>query len=448
MKELVFQVEFLSDIILQASSNTEGNIELLDFIPGSNFLGMVAYEYDEFDESFDIFHSGKVRFGDAHRIVDDKLTYKMPLSFFHEKEDTKKSKILNHHFIDHFRQYTQLKQLRNGYVTQDGEILYIDYNYSQKSAYDKTNRRSKDSQMYGYSAIKQGTQWQFTLKYDAISENDLQRIKKNLIGTKRLGKSKSAQYGKVEIKERGSLVRTSKTNASSQTILYLNSRISLVDNKGNPTYDLRYLCNGLEDKNIVYEKTQLRKSSFTPYNGVRQTKDYERICINKGSVIVLKDLTQEQLNTLEKGVGMYLSEGFGDVILNPSFLMQKEFELNKPIKTKSEDSKKDIKSDLAQFLQQKEQSKKAKLDILNDVDAFITKNKNLYGKIKSSQWGKIRSICTSHNSEHKEEIREYLSHGVKKWEDKQITTLLEDDCSLEFIKLISIQLPKVVKNEN
>jgi hypothetical protein len=39
MRELVFQVEFKSDIVLPASSNTEGKIDQLDFIAGSNFLG-------------------------------------------------------------------------------------------------------------------------------------------------------------------------------------------------------------------------------------------------------------------------------------------------------------------------------------------------------------------------------------------------------------------------
>ncbi|MEA3228712.1 MAG: hypothetical protein U9P38_06555 [Campylobacterota bacterium] len=448
MRELVFQVEFLSDIVLQASSNTEGNIELLDFIPGSNFLGMVAYEYDKFENSFDIFHNGKVRFGDANIVCDDKQTYKMPLSFFHEKKDKDKTQISNHHLIEDFSIYEQLKQIRNGYITKDLDIAYIDYNYSQKSAYDKENRKSKDSQMYGYSAIKQGTTWQFTLKYGDISEKELERIKKNLIGIKRLGKSKSAQYGKVEITQKGTQVSVSQNNNSSQTILYANSRISLVDKEGNPTYDLKYLCDGLEDKNIVYEKTQLRKSSFTPYNGARQTKDYERVCINKGSVLVLKDLTKGQLDSLENGVGVYLSEGFGDVILNPSFLFQKEFGLKKSDKKKDEESKQEIKSTLSQFLNKKENLKIEKLKILNEVDAFIDKNRTLYKNIKSSQWGKIRSICTSGEDKYKEEIREYLSHGVKKWEDKQIDTLLQDEYSLEFIQLISIQLPKVVKNGN
>jgi hypothetical protein len=54
MNKLTFKIEFLSDIVLQASSNTQGNIELLDFIPGSNFLGMVAKNYNNFENSFDI----------------------------------------------------------------------------------------------------------------------------------------------------------------------------------------------------------------------------------------------------------------------------------------------------------------------------------------------------------------------------------------------------------
>ena len=37
MKEISFKVTFLSDIILQSSSNTEGKVDVLDFIPGGNF---------------------------------------------------------------------------------------------------------------------------------------------------------------------------------------------------------------------------------------------------------------------------------------------------------------------------------------------------------------------------------------------------------------------------
>jgi len=197
MNVLNFQLEFLSDVVLPATSNTEGNIESLDFIAGSNFLGMVAKEYDEFSDTFAVFHSGAVRFGDATLVHDGQATYKMPLSFFHEKLDD--GTMYNHHLISDFTRFKQLKQRRNGFITQELQEVSIDYNYAQKSAYDKEHRRSKEGSMYGYNAMPKGLIWQFSVKCDEhISQEDIERIKNNLVGKKRLGKSKSSQYGRVK----------------------------------------------------------------------------------------------------------------------------------------------------------------------------------------------------------------------------------------------------------
>lgn len=436
MKELIYQVEFLSDVVLPATSNTEGNIEQLDFIAGSNFLGMVAKNYIKFKDSFKIFHSGAVKFGDAHIVCNDKLTYKMPLSYFHEKlnEET----LLNHHLIDDFKKYKQLKQKRKGYITKDNNITYIEYNYLQKSSYDKAKRRSKDSTMFGYSAIKRGTLWQFSIKYDeSISSQDLELLKHSIVGKQRLGKSKSAQYGLVEITQKGTSEEIEDKN-SNELILYANARLALFDSEGNPTYDLKYLFDGLSDENIVYEKCQLKTSTFTPYNGARQTKDYERVCINKGSVIVLKGIDKKDIPQF---VGAYQSEGFGHLLVNPKFLLQNEFSLNNFTKKENNQSI-SVKSNVARFLQNRVDTKRDELEILKKVDKFIKEYKTLYKNIKSSQWGKIRSICTSANKNFLEEIEAYIGHGTKEWSKEQQTTLLENDYSLEFIKLLSIQMPK------
>lgn len=445
MRELIFQVEFLSDIVLPATSNTEGNIEQLDFIPGSNFLGMTAKEYGQFEDSFAVFHSGAVRFGDATILVKGKRTYKMPLSYFHEKLND--SKIFNHHLITNFSDFNQLKQKRNGFITENLDVVYVDYNYSQKSAYDKKHRRSLDSSMFGYSAIEQGTNWQFSIKIDeAVSGKDLELIKKSIVGKKRLGKSKSAQYGLVDI-----IAVENETPASVKSeiilpdavVLYVNSRLALVDEQGNPTYDLKYLLGGLGDENIDYARCQIKTSSFTPYNGARQAKDYERVCISKGSVIVLKDISAEQIAKIKRGVGAYLSEGFGEILVNPGFLSEYSLDFKEKNSNREEIKKIEVKSDLAKFLKQRRDHTKAKLDIMDKVDDFIKDHYTLYGKIKNSQWGKIRSICTSGEDIFHDEIRKYISNGVKAWDAKQIDTLLEKDHSLEFIKLISIQMPKV-----
>jgi len=436
MREFFYEVEFLSDVVLPATSNTEGNIQQLDFIAGSNFLGMVAKNYKDFEKSFDVFHSGKVRFGDATLLYDNKITYKMPLSYFFDKgkEDT----LYTHHLIKDFTKFTQLKQKRNGYITKDKELIHIDYRYSQKSAYDKTERKSKDGSMFGYFSMSKGLRWQFSIKVDeSISAHDLALLKKSIIGQRRLGKSKSAQYGLVSIKEKGEKECVEVEN-SNNLVLYANSRLALVDEQGNPSYDLQYIC---KDANVDYAHCQIKTSSFTPYNGAMQTKTYERVCIAKGSVIVLNDISDKQKEEIQKGVGLYLAEGFGEILINPSFLSEKEFTLTLVDENKKEEIK-EIKSNLSQFLKQRDNNKRCNLIILKKVDRFILKNKALYKNIKSSQWGQIRSICTSGEEGFKKEINTYISNGTKEWEEKQISTLLDKTNTLEFIKLLSIQMPK------
>ena len=442
MGELTFQVEFLSDIVLPASSNTEGNIEHLDFIPGSNFLGMVAKKYGDFNDSFKVFHSGNVRFGDATMLHEGRATYKMPLSFFHEKLN--KNEMVNHHLIEDFSEFKQLKQKRKGYITQELEEVSIDYNYAQKSAYDKDKRRSRDSSMYGYNAIPSGTLWQFSVRYDGIDSEDVERIKSNLLGRKRLGKSKSSQYGQVRISEaKKSNMVACDSRKTTTVILYAKSRIALVDEEGNPTYNLKYLIEGLDESQIVWEKSQIKTSTFTPYNGAMQTKSYARVVINSGSVIVLENLSEEQLKSLERGVGVYLNEGFGEVLVNPSFLKkQGRFSLN-DASTKSKPKALPITEPIVRFLNDKEQKKRENLDLASKVNSFMQEHKTLYKNISNAQWGTIRSICTSGSERFEEEIKEYIESGKVTWKEKQVSTLLDAiENNLAFAKLLSMQMPK------
>ncbi|MCF6244162.1 MAG: hypothetical protein L3J43_03945 [Sulfurovum sp.] len=447
MNELVFQVEFLSDIVLPATSNTEGNIEQLDFIPGSNFLGMAAREYATFTDSFSVFHSGAVRFGDASLVEGSKITYKMPLSFFHEKLDD--TLIFNHHLIEDFSRFKQLKQKRKGYITKDFKAFSVKHNYTQKSAYDKGNRRSKEGSMFGYQSIPAGTLWQFSIRYDTHIENaDIEKIQKSLLGKRRLGKSKSAQYGSVQITSIQKAEEVECSKASGETVmLYAKSRLALVDEGGMATYNLIYLTEGLKDENIVWEKSQIKTSTFTPYNGAMQTKSYERVVINAGSVIVLKNVSSAQLKNIEKGVGAYLSEGFGELLINPAFLSKEGgfslfSEQNNPV-----DNKVKIDDAMVQFLANRKLAKKEDITLASKASDFIAQHRSLYKNISNAQWGNIRSICTSPGESFREDIRDYIESGKVTWSNQQIETLLEEDKSKMFIKMISMQMPKA-KKEN
>jgi len=375
-------------------------------------------------------------------------TYKMPLSFFHEKLDD--STMYNHHLITDFGKFRQLKQRRNGFITQDLQEVSIDYNYAQKSAYDKEHRRSKEGSMYGYNAMPKGLIWQFSVKCDEhISQEDIERIKNNLVGKKRLGKSKSSQYGRVEIKEIATIESSVKEVASHElTLLYAKSRLALVDGEGMPTYDLNYLVEGLEEKNIVWEKSQLRTSSYARYDGAMQTKSYERMVINAGSVIVLKNVDSALMEKIKRGVGVYLNEGFGEILVNPSFLLVEAFSLRKADSVE-EEVKVEITHPSVKFLENRQKQKQEQLDRADGVQNFIKKHKSLYGNIKNAQWGTIRSICTRGKEDFKKEIADYITSGKVTWREEQVQRLLEaiEKNGIAFTKLLTMQMAKESRDE-
>lgn len=445
MKKISFKVTFLSDIILQASSNTEGKVDTLDFIPGSNFLGIVAKKYSSFTNPFEIFHSGKVRFGDATLLVEDNPTYKVPYSYY--KPKIGEIKVENHHLIKEFSTDKQLKQIREGYLTKEGKVVTPEYTYSQKSAYDKKNRRSKDSTMYGYKAIKEGTTWMFHLSYtDDISIDD---IVDKLEGKRQLGKSKSAQYGSVMIEKiQTPTENIEDTNTLENVVIYLNSRLALFDENGMPSYQPTAKNLGIsEDSTILWDKCQIKTHSFSPYNGARKTKDYARIIIEKGSVIVLDKIKQEDIEKLKSGIGAFLSEGFGEVLINPVFTKELYPIYNKIelIKQKKEVQKTD--TTLISFLENKKEQQKIIFAMSSDVQKFINKHKEKFSTVSKSQWGQIRSICMQDDSSDeniKEKVALFIDHGTskKKWEKGESVFLQSINKNLDFTRLLSMQMPK------
>ncbi len=450
MKKIDFKVTFLSDIVLQASSNNEGKIENLDFIPGSNFLGMVARNYTAFDNPFDIFHSGKVRFGDASLLVDDKPTYKVPFSYYKPKLGGNPK---NHHLIEKFSADEQLKQIRSGFITSDGTVVKPRYNYTQKSAYDKINRRSKDGTMYGFSAIQKDMTWQFSLTYDASIE--IKQVVEKLLGKKQLGKSKSAQYGSIMIEKFDAKSEDIEdTTKVENVVLYAKSRWALFDKNGMPTYQPTSESLGIDPKaKILWDKCQIRTLSYTPYNTARKTKDYSRVVIEKGSVIVLDKVSKEDIEKLQSGVGAYLSEGFGEVLINPIFTQELEPAYHEGsltlAKTKSLDSDKRVIT----FLTNRKKEQQDNFEVAKDVDAFIQAHKTKFKEVSKSQWGQIRSICSQSDVSDKnikEKISNFIDHGVakKRWEKGEKVLLEAVEQNLKFAKLLSILMPKQKGEKN
>lgn len=456
MKTLQFRCTLLSDVILNAQAKTSGNQDTLDFIPGGNFLGIVAQHYEELGkDAMEIFHSGHVRFGDAHPEAESKencRTLHAPLSWYAPKGKSIEEVCYLHHFYDRDKDHQggrpqQLKQCRKGYYAFDGNDAYladVPSSFAIKSAYDRKERRSKDEAMFGYSSIDAGVSFLFSVETDR--DELAETIKQLLVGEKHIGRSRTAQYGLVKIEE-ATFEEPATGNVDNLVYVYADSRLIFMDDEGNAHFRPSAEDLGLDGGKIVEEKTQVRTFQYAPWNYKRQCRDTDRCGIEKGSVFVVANYKGD-LPTA-KYVGSYQNEGFGRVIYNPSFLLSHgENGLSSlQFVKKTNDKPKGGNSvlggtPLLDYLCRAKQQDKAEKFIYEEVNGYKFFSKN---KAFASQWGKIRSIAMQcktakelrkelfekekayyhHSSpdDPKNEWRKkpagYLNHGVaaKKWKE-------------------------------
>lgn len=449
MTKLQFKCTLKSDIIINQKSATEGVNSTLDFIPGSNFLGIVAAhlykKYGSCKRTLDIFHNGNiVRFGDAHPASGNIRTLKVPAAIFYPKlKSVDEESYVMHHTDNNGPKIKrlQLKQCRSGFFAFNEDEntateIKPQTSYALKSAHDKNNRTSMNSQMYGYQSLAKDTEMFFEVEVECDEYAD--EVKDALCGIKHVGRSRSAQYGLVEITETSFDTIESPSSAKGYIEVYADSRLIFIDDStGMPTFNIKPEHLGIDAKHICWEKSQIRTFQYSPWNYQRQCYDTDRCGIEKGSVIIIEDGTWNGENT----VGSYRNEGFGKIIVNPDFLKANQDGTAKyKFITKKPDSKNkrpDVKKidagddDLLQFLVKKADDEATLKNIYDAVNKAVGGDfgKLFKGKQFASQWGTIRSMASQNATEpieHRlfggEQITDedaYLTHGVAKdkWAD-------------------------------
>jgi len=418
-RRLNFKCSLLTDIVISAQTATEGEHRSLNFIPGSNFLGILASElYNNTEnetQNYDIFHSGKVRFGDAHILYNNQRSFQVPFSWFYPKggkltgdeifmSDFMKSESRTH-LID---EGIVLKQARDGYFTSEGIFLSPKKIYTQKSGYDSEQRRSRENAMFGYEALTEGSDWQFAVDIDNvdISNDIIDLIKKNLTGEKLLGRSKTAEFGRVVIKFIDSVdVKSSIIIPKHQFLfLYAESRLVFRDKEtGQPTYTPAPEDLGMPlGANILWERSQIRTGMYAPWNGKRNSRDEDRVFIEKGSVFTVEVTDAQEYSTegIVKGVGYYRTEGFGKLLVDPDFLDfdQETGKLTLSLKYPPPDDKNEVAAPetlLIKWIKQQELKQHSDKDgVLREVDNFIHDYGDKFSNVTKSQWGSVRSRAT------------------------------------------------------
>ncbi len=351
MRRKAFVATLKSHAVFSASAATEGGHQSLDYIPGQMLLGVVAnklYPQNDSQKAWELFHSGKVRFGFAYPLDDEQPTLPMPLSLHITKEN--EGSLFTEIPFYNFLKYDpstptqgvkpQFKQQRSGYLSAHALRVYkLPKTTTFKTAIDRKKGRHKDSHLFGYESIPAGEQFYFEIHFDDSIDHswDDEVCKALTESTVFLGRSRSAEYGWTDIREvKVADFLPPNPLSSPQTTLtfYCFSPLALRDPEtGMPTFQPKPEHFGLKSGTFDRKHSFLRTMRYSTFNSKRRNLDLERQTIKEGSLITFKDIDpNEDLEAVrhycEAGIGDYRESGLGQVIIEPLFLQGKYLALS------------------------------------------------------------------------------------------------------------------------
>lgn len=345
-KQRVLVITLEQDVILGATGASTGNLDTLDYLPGSVFLGVAAsrlYASLSDTEAWQLFHSGAVRFNDALPLASGEVTWPMPLNWHHYKgeafkrtdapasRDTLDATRLFDPVLgkDKVQQERQPKQLRKDYVSASGAYYKSGKHLRMKTALDADTGRAAEGQLFGYQSLNAGQSFYLVLEAGAEHEALLDRVAVCLSGGMRLGRSRSAQYGRATCELQQSPAAVMPTSARTDApvlTLWLLSDLALVDGAGQPTVQPLPERLGLPvGSEWLSDQSFLRTRRYSPYNAYRRSHDEERQVVCRGSVLryrLTEALSKAQCEALQQGIGLHQSAGLGRIAVNPEMLSQ------------------------------------------------------------------------------------------------------------------------------
>lgn len=467
MKKYQYICKLITDVIITANSATEGYKESLDYIPGSKFLGIVAgqlYEETNQEKTTDLFHNGKVKYGEALPLLNEEILLKVPFSWYHEKGEKLSDTVYLHHLLKNTA--VQLKQARTGYFSETERLFTaVDQNFALKSAQDSKTRKSADGQMFGYYSLKAGTEWVFTITDE--TGKYAEEIKSAIAGKHRIGRSRSAEFGLVQIEFSKEVKQPEEEEIKNEVIIYAKSNLCFYDESTGQTttQPTAEQLTGAEDAEILWGKCQVRTRNYKTWNRYRYNKNADREIIERGSVFVVKLNSSASTSFFAEGIGAFNNEGFGEVLINPSFLLSETeklpFTLSKtelqyltkhPIKEGRYDD------EILNCLKSIKSRNDFDFQIDRKVNMFIKENGGIYKGISKSQWGALRNYGKNIESiKHFEKLifdkdvgLLYRGQSESQWRSKSRRKILEDYLNnnvgkeeyLSFVVKLSNQMAK------
>ena len=335
MKTWYFNYELLDELVLSQRSATAGSHRSLDYLPGTAFLGAVAdrlYRQLSPEDAFTVFHSGQVRFCNALPVKGKQLARPMPLSFHERKDDPatpaqlESEKVFN--FIHPAAQEKcrengkQPRQLRTGWLLENGQIIKPRRAYRMKTAINPETGIAAEGQLFGYQSLQPGECFQGEVQCDdSVSADLCEKILQALGGTLRLGRSRSAQYGRVQSRIAEARPQDKTPDQRKKIVCWLQSDLAC-SRDGVPLLAPQPAELGLASEGrLLIGESFIRTRRYTPYNSYRRLPDMERQVIVAGSVLSYEfphGFSLEDEARCRAGLGEYREGGLGQVLVNPA----------------------------------------------------------------------------------------------------------------------------------
>ena len=427
MKSIYLKLTLQEPLVISQSNATAGAHQSLDYIPGATLLGALASKhYADLKAqalSYEIFHSGKVRFKNGYPLVNDQPTQPTPMSLHKDKME---QEIPLNYLQKPFKGGVQGKQQRKGYISpiKNNQAWFIfepTKTLQMRTAIEQNKGTAKESQLYGYQMLQAGTQFLAAIDCD---ESETADILKSLIKSQTevfIGRSRSAQYGRVQI----DLLESQTNNIQKPIIdidgkphlvLWLASDMAVYDsNLGSPVLSPSLQDLGLQIKGeFVSAKSFIRTRQYAPYNGKRRSYDLERQILQQGSILcyqIQSELSDADFAKLQKGLGSYTETGMGQLVLNSEHLeLLNQTEINLPEFEFKPNEKEAIEptTQLMFYLKQAVATKAEKGNVTEQSITLLQTVKDLYQSARNyngiktgqafgptkTQWGSIRDFAS------------------------------------------------------
>lgn len=339
MYYIEYKIITKAPVIMSSFENTSNVIYSNSYITGSSILGLFANNYiakkdlkDPHNDTlfYNWFLNGDIRFGNAYLLLEDnKKTIPTPFYVQKIKGTNKLINIFMH-------QHEDAKPIK-GYSFINNKSIIIENVIKNLSFHHKRSNRIKghstDGEIFYYESIQQ---CQTFCGKIIGSQNDLQEFRNffNDIEISWLGKSRNAQYGKVQLFlndiksfDFDEMFNNDYNLEKNEYVISCLSPIILHNSFGYPDSSVKNFKKHLE--HLIGSKINI-KQCFTSseiheqFVSVWKLKKPMEKTISAGSTFfieVINEFNNDSLiksnliKLIEEGIGEYKNEGFGQVMI-------------------------------------------------------------------------------------------------------------------------------------